>query len=141
MTTPTQTSIIQVVIDWAIAAGWPAAQETEWPLFPGPEILDAPDRAVFVTASTGPGYVTEEGSADASAFQARFRGPDNNPLAPEQAARQWEAMVRAAVFPATVDGIVVQHVHRQAGPPVPLPADPADRRFEWTCNYIIVTGA
>jgi hypothetical protein len=131
----------QLIIDWAAAAGWDIRQELGYPVLPGPEIVISPDRAVFVTPVTGPGYVTEEGSADAWGFQARFRGPADDPMAPELAAQQWEAMVMNALYPVQIDGVWISHIHRLAGPPVPLPPAPPDRRFEYTCDYLTVTGA
>lgn len=140
MTQPALISRTQVIIDWALTMGWDAAQETGWPLFPGPEILAAPDKAIFITTGTGPGYITEEGAADALSFQARVRGPSDNPLAAESAAFQFDALVFAyGQTPAVIDGVRVLTAHRLAGPPVPMPLDPRDRRFEFTCSYVFVT--
>lgn len=139
MTQPSLISRTQVVIDWATALGWDTEQELGFPLLPGHEIIAAPDRVVFITPVTGPGYVTEEASADAWGFQARVRGPSDDPLAAEVAAMQFDALVLAS--PAmSVDGVPVLAAHRMGGPPVPLPLDPQDRRFEFTCTYVIVTG-
>jgi hypothetical protein len=130
----------QLVIDFITGLGWDGAQETGYPLYPGPEILDAPDKAVFLTPSGGPGYVTEEAALDAWTFQARTRGPDDDPLAPELAAQQLDWYLLTARYPQQVDGVVIAMAARAGGPPSPLPLNPADRRFEFTCNYIVTTG-
>ena len=39
-----------------------------------------------------------------------------------------------------VDGVTVANITRLGSPPSPLPLDPADRRTEFTCTYIITTG-
>jgi hypothetical protein len=129
-----------VIIDWIALAGWDVTQETGYPLFPGPEVLDAPDRAVFVTPSGGPGYVTEEASADAWSFQARLRGAADDPLGAEASAQLLDWMILRGPRPVTVDGVPVQNVQRLGSPPSPLPLDPSDRRFEYVANYILTTG-
>jgi hypothetical protein len=130
----------QLVIDWITVLGWNTAQETGYPLFPGPEILDAPDRAVFVTPAGGPGWVTEEGGTDCWSVQLRVRGPDDDPLAPELAAQQLDWLILTASYPQHVDGVCVNTATRAAAPPSPLPLDPSDRRFEFVCTYLITTG-
>ena len=130
----------QVVIDFLTAAGWDATQETGYPFFPGPEILVSPDKAVFITATGGPGYTTEEGGTDAWSFQARVRGPEDDPLAAEAAAQLLDYVILHGPHPVTVDGVPVLNVQRLGSPPSPLPLDPSDRRFEYTANYIITTG-
>jgi hypothetical protein len=129
----------QLVIDWITSLGWDVTQETGYPLVPGPEILASPDRLVTVTASGGPGFVTEEGALDAWAMQLRVRGPADDPLAPELAAQQLDLLLFTGAG-LTVDGIRVAAATRLGSPPSPLPLDPADRRFEFTCSYIITTG-
>ena len=142
MTTPAMitTPRATVVIDFLTSAGWDATQETGYPMFPGPEILTAPDKAVFITATGGPGYTTEEGGTDAWSFQARVRGPADDPDAAEAAAALLDWTILGALKPANVDGVRVITCFRAGSPPVALPLDPSDRRFEFTCNYIIVTG-
>lgn len=139
MTQPALVSRTQVVIDWATALGWDTAQETGFPLLPGHEIVATPDKVVFITPVTGPGYVTEEGSADAQGFQVRVRGPADDPLAAEVAAYQFDALILAAPNGRLADGVAVLAAHRLAGPPTPMPLDPRDRRFEFTCSYVLVT--
>jgi len=131
----------QVICDWIASLGWDDRPELGYPLSPGPEIHDNPDRIVFITATGGPGYVTEEASADAATFQARVRGPADDVLAAQAAAQQLDALILGAPFPVQIDGVTVCHVHRMAGPPAALPLDPSDRRFEFTCNYVFITGA
>jgi hypothetical protein len=142
VTTPPAISVprVQVVIDWLAAAGWNTAQETGYPLLPGPEIIAEPDKAVFITPSGGPGYTTEEGCTDAWTFQARVRGPADDPLAPDAAAQLLDATILRGPTHVLVDGVPVLNVQRSGGPPSPLPLDPADRRFEYVCTYIITTG-
>lgn len=131
----------QVIIDLLTMLGWNVTQESGYPLLPGPEILDAPDRAVFLTPTGGPGWVTEEAALDCWGFQARTRGPSDDPLAAELAAQQLDVLILNGPYPARVDGMVITIVTRLGSPPAPLPLDPADRRFEYTCNYLITTGS
>jgi hypothetical protein len=143
MTYPQPAPVIaktQVVMDWIGSLGWGEAQETGYPLFPGPEILTSPDRAVFITQTPGPGWVTEEAALDCWGFQMRVRGPSDDPLAPELAAQQLDALIVNARFPAVIDGVTIALVTRASGTPVPLPLDPSDRRFEYVCTYLITTG-
>lgn len=137
ITTPRAT----VIIGFLAAAGWDVTQESGYPLYPGPEILTEPDRAVFITASGGPGYTTEEGGTDAWSFQARLRGPSDDPLAAEAGAQLLDWTILTAATPAQTDGVRVISCQRLGSPPAPLPLDPADRRFEYTADYIFVTGA
>lgn len=130
----------QVIIDWITSLGWPQQPELGFALLDGTYIMEEPDRAVFITPTGGPGYVTEEGSADCWSFQARVRGTTDDPNGPLQAATLLDQMILNAPFPASVDGVAIQHAHRAASPPAPLPVDPRDLRREFTCSYLIVTG-
>jgi hypothetical protein len=130
-----------VLIAWLTAAGWDITQETGYPLFPGPEILDAPDQAVFLTPTGGPGYTTEEGATDAWSFQARLRGPADDPDAAESAMQLLDWTILGAPHQVQAAGVTVINVQRLGSPPAALPLDPSDRRFEYTANYIITTGA
>ena len=132
---------VQVAIAFLVAAGWDITQETGYPLFEGPEILVSPDRAVFITPTPGPGYVTEEGGADAWGFQARVRGPSDNPDAANAAAQLLDWTILRAVTPARVCGVRVINCQRLGSTPSPLPLDPADRRTEYTADYILTIGA
>lgn len=134
------TAQTQVVMDWITSLGWDVTQESGYPLRPGPEITQEPDQIVHITGTGGPGYTTEEPATDAWSFQARVRGPANDPLKAEEAADLLDSMIRTASFPVVVDGVKIQNVHRMAGRPAPLPLDPADRRFEYTCNYVMIAG-
>lgn len=130
----------EVLIGWLTAAGWDTTQETGWPLLPGPEIEPAPDKVVHLTPAGGPGYTTEEGGTDAWSFQARLRGPADDPDAAQAAAQLLDWTILTAP-PAVIGGVPVLNVQRLGSPPSPLPLDPADRRFEYTATYVIVTGA
>ncbi len=143
MTTPLSvtTPRVQVLTDWLISAGWDATQESGYPLYPGPEILTEPDQAVFLTPTGGPGYTTEEGGTDAWSFQARLRGPSDDPLAAQAAAGLLDWTILNGPHPVQVDGVNVLNVQRLGAPPAALPLDPADRRFEYVANYILTTGA
>ena len=132
---------VQLLIDWLTLAGWNTTQETGWPLYPGPEILTEPDKAVFLTCTGGPGYVTEEGGVDAWTFQARLRGAADDPLGAQAAAQLLDWTILTGPRPVAVDGVNVLNVQRLGSPPTALPLDPADRRFELTANYIVTTGA
>jgi hypothetical protein len=130
----------QVIIDWLTGLGWNVTQETGYPLLDGTYIAEAPDKVVLITPTGGPGYVTEEGTADAWSFQARVRGEPEDPFGPQLAAQQLDYMILNAPFPVTVDGVVIPHAHRAAGPPTPLPVDTGDLRREYTCSYLFITG-
>jgi hypothetical protein len=131
---------VQVIMDWITSLGWNATQELGYPLYPGPLILDEPDQSVWITPTGGPGYITEEPSADAWSFQAMTRGPSDDPFTPDSVARLLDQMILAAPFPASADGVNIQHVHRLGGPPAALPVDPGDLRHTFTCNYIMIAG-
>lgn len=131
----------QLLTDFLTGLGWDTTQETGYPLLPGPEILTAPDREVTLTPSGGPGYVTEEAALDAWTFQARLRGPADDPITAELAAQLLDWLILTAPCPQQVDGVTVAVITRLGSPPSPLPLDPADRRTEFTCTYIITTGA
>ena len=49
-------------------------------------------------------------------------------------------MILSASTPANVDGIRVINCQRLGGPPSVLPLDPGDRRFEYTADYVFITG-
>lgn len=142
MTTPAVITVARstVIIDWLALAGWDMTQETGYPAFAGPEIVDAPDKAVFITATPGPGYRTEEGGTDSWGFQARLRGPEDDQLAAQAAAQLLDYAILHGPHPVQVDGVPVQNVQRLGSSPAALPLDPSDRRFEYTANYIITTG-
>ena len=109
---------------------------------PGPEILVSPDRLVTITATGGPGYGTEEGGVDAWSFQARLRGPSDDPDRGRggRADAGLDDPDRPLPGPS-VNGVRVISCQRLGSPPTVLPLDPSDRRFEFTANYIFVTGA
>lgn len=130
----------QLIIDWLTSAGWNVTQESGFPLYPGPEILFEPDKAVFITPTGGPGYVTEEGGADAWSFQARLRGGADDPLGAQASAQLLDWTILNGPHPVQVDGVNVLNVQRLGPPPSALPLDQNDRRFEYTANYIITTG-
>jgi len=131
----------QVIIGFLTSTGWDATQETGYPLVPGPEILTSPDRLVTITATGGPGYTTEEGGTDAWSFQARLRGPSDDPLTAQMAAQMLDWTILTAPTPAWSYGVRVINCFRLGSPPTVLPLDPADRRFEYVADYIFVTGA
>jgi len=130
----------QVICDWIASLGWDDREELGYPLSPGTEIHDNPDKIVFIAGTGGPGYTTEEPATDAVTFQARVRGPADDPLAARLAADTLDALILSAPFPAQVDGVTIVHVHRLAGRPSMLPLDEADKRFELTCSYVLVIG-
>jgi hypothetical protein len=129
----------QLVIDFITSLGWDVTQESGYPLYPGPEILTSPDKLVTITPAGGPGYVTEEAALDTWTFQARVRGPADDPVTPELAAQQLDWAILAASYPAMVDGMQIAAATRSGGPPTALPLNPADRRFEFTCTYLITS--
>jgi hypothetical protein len=129
----------QVIIDWIVGLGWDNTEETGAPVVPGPYIQTMPDKIVHITGGGGPGYL-DEGALDSNLFQARVRGPADDPFAAEALATLLDSMIFSARFPATVDGVTIVHVHRLGGGPSPLPLDPSDKRYELTCNYMLITG-
>jgi hypothetical protein len=131
----------QLVMDWLALAGWDTAQESGYPLSPGPEVLSEPDKLVTVTPTGGPGYVTDEGGADAWSWQARLRGAADDPLGAQAAAQLLDWTILTGPHPVQVDGVNVLNVQRAGPPPSALPLDMNDRRFEYVANYIITTGA
>lgn len=130
----------QVIIDWITSLGWDTRQELGFPLFAGPMILPEPDRSVWITGSGGPGYVTDEGSADGGNFQARVRGTTDDPYGAELAAMQLDFLILKAPFPVTIDGVPIFSVSRAGNGPTPLPVDPKDLRVEFTTSYTMITG-
>ena len=143
MTVPAMVTVArdQLVCDLLAQAGWDDSQETGYTLSPGSEIHDNPDQIVFIVATGGPGYVIEEGGADAWSFQARVRGPADDPQAASVAAQLLDWTILTASYPVSVDGVRVLNCQRMGAPPSALPLDPNDRRFEFTANYIVTTGA
>ena len=129
-----------LLTDFLTVLGWDMTQESGYPAFPGPEILTSPDKALFLTPSGGPGFITEEAALDAWNFQARLRGGSDDPLGAELTAQQLDWLILTAQAPQVVDGIVVANIARLGSPPSPLPLDPADRRFEYVTTYVITTG-
>jgi hypothetical protein len=142
MTIPAAITVARatVIIDWLTLTGWDTTEEVGFPLLAGPEIIAEPDKAVFITPTGGPGYTTEEGGTDAWSFQARTRGPADDPLTAQAAAQLLDWMILRGPRNALIDGVPVLNCQRLGGPPTPLPLDPSDRRFELTCNYVITTG-
>jgi hypothetical protein len=130
-----------VIIDWITSLGWDGMAELGYPLLPGPLILAEPDRSVWITGSGGPGYVTEEGSVDASSFQVRVRGTTDDVYGPEIVAMQLDNLILKAPMPVVIDGVPIQSVARSGSGPTPLPVDPNDNRHEFTTTYIISMGA
>ena len=95
---------------------------------------------MFLTPTGGPGYGTEEGGVDAWGFQARLRGPSDDPAAAMAGAQLLDWTILTGPHPVRVDGVNVLNVQRLGAPPSPLPPDPSDRRFEYTADYILTTG-
>jgi hypothetical protein len=128
------------VISWLASLGWDTRQEYGAPLVLGPYVLKVPDQLVTLTPVPGPGYVLEA-DADAGAFQARVRGPQNDQAAAEKLAYSLDALILAAPFPAIVDGHVIIHAHRLGGSPAPLAADPDDAdRWSYVTTYVCIAG-
>ena len=131
----------QLLEDWLVSLGWDTTQESGYPVLHGPEILDMPERALFVTPTPGPGWVTEEAALDTWGFQARLRGPQDDPDTPQLMMQRLDVMIlNGGQRRAVVDGVQIFMVTRSGGTPTPLPLDPQDRRFEYVCTYLITTG-
>jgi hypothetical protein len=134
------TAKVSVVIALIEQLGWDTTQESGWPLQPGPEIQTNPDRLLTITVTPGPGWITEEAALDCWGFQARLRGPENDPITPGLMIQRLDVMLLNGPWPQSVGNVVVVALNRQGTAPSPLPLDPGDRRFEYTCTYLITTG-
>lgn len=130
----------QVIVDWLGSLGWNEAQETGWPIVPGPYVPPDPDRLVVITGGGGPGYTTEEPATDASNFQALVRGAPEDPYGAEATAQLLDRLILRAPFPVQVDGTWVVACSRIGSGPTPLPYDPSDQRTTLTTNYTITMG-
>jgi hypothetical protein len=130
----------QLIEDWIISLGWDVTQELGYPVSHGPEIITSPDRLLTITPSPGPGWVTEEGAVDCWGFQARLRGPSDDPDTPQLMAERLDVLIMNSPRNVTIDGVVVKMVTRAGATPTPLPLDPQERRFEYVCTYLITTG-
>lgn len=121
--------------------GWDTTQESGAPVVPGPYILPSPDRLVTITGTSGPGWMLE-GAADASGFQARVRGGQNDPDDAEALAFALDALIFGASFPVTsASGQKIIQVRRLGGTPSPLSGSPDDGdRTEFTCLYVAFAG-
>lgn len=128
----------KTIANFIRSLGWDETEETGYPIKPGPEIINAPDRILFVTGTGGPGYVTDEGSAEAVSFQARLRGPADDPDEPDSMIHLLDRAILAAPFPVQIGPIRIQSVSRAGSPPAPLPVDPNDLRHEFTCSYVMI---
>lgn len=144
MTTPQPVPTVAkvtVIMDWIESLGWDVTQESGYPMYPGPEVTDiGPARALFITPTPGPGWLTEEAAMDCWGFQARLRGPDDDPVMPSLMMQRLDVLILNAPTPVVIDGQLIQMVTRSGGTPSPLPLDPSGRRFEYTCTYLITTG-
>lgn len=128
------------VIAWILSLGWDASQEAGAPVVPGPLILEMPDRLLTVTPTPGPGFLLEA-AADASTFQARVRGSQNDYADAEGLAYALDSLILGASFPAIVGGYTLIHVHRLGGTPSPLSGGPdLGDRFEMVCTYVCIAG-
>jgi hypothetical protein len=130
----------QVIEDWIISLGWDVTPETGFPVSHGPEIIGSPDRLLTITPSPGPGWITEEAGLDTWGFQARLRGPSDDPDTPQLMSERLDVLILNAPRNVTVDGVLIKMVTRSGGTPTPLPLDPQERRFEYVCTYLITTG-
>lgn len=129
------------LVAWILSLGWDGTQETGAPVLTGPYVPDEPDKCVIVTPTPGPGF-TNEAATDASAFQARVRGSQNDQPGAETLAYLLDALILGASFPAvTGSGQVIVHVHRLGGTPSPLASGPDDGdRSEFVTSYICIAG-
>jgi hypothetical protein len=133
-------SLTDTVIAWLTTLTWDQTQETGYPFVPGNYPTEEPDRLVFITATGGPGYVTDEGSADAATFQIRLRAPADSETEAEGKAEDLDLLILQALYPVVVNGVRIQHVHRLGGRPAALPVSPDDLRYQYTCNYVVTYG-
>lgn len=128
---------LSTIISWLTGLGWDASQESGAPILPGPYIRKMPDRLVTLTSTPGPGYVLEA-AADAQAFQARVRGPQNDQDGAEALALALDGLVLNASFPCVVAARTLIFCRRLGSQPSPLGAAPdqADR-YEYTASYVL----
>lgn len=129
----------KAVLSWIKALGWDTRQEQGAPLVMGPYIPKSPDKLVIITPTPGPGFLWD-GAADASAFQARVRGGQNDQPGAEELALALDSLIFGASFPVALpSGQVISHIHRAAGAPAPLASDPDDaERYEYICSYLCI---
>ncbi len=128
------------IIGWLENLGWDTTQESGSPILAGPYVPDEPDRCVIATPTPGPGYMLE-GATDASGFQLRVRGGQNDPAGAEADAYALDSLILGASFPAVISGRVIVHVHRLGGTPSPLASGPDDGdRSEFVTGYICIAG-
>jgi hypothetical protein len=129
----------KAVLAWLAGLGWDTRQERGAPLVKGPYVPKSPDRLVIVTPTPGAGYVWD-GAADASAFQTRVRGGQNDQDDAEELALALDRLILNASFPVLLpSGQVISHIHRAAGAPAPLASDPDDaERYEYICSYLCI---
>jgi hypothetical protein len=129
----------KAVISWLTSLGWDTRQERGCPIVMGPYIPKSPDRLCVLTPAPGPGYVWD-GAADASAFQARVRGGQNDQPDAEHLALALDSLIFGASFPVLLpSGQVISHVHRAGGAPAPLGSEPDDGdRFFYVCSYLCI---
>lgn len=129
----------KAVITWLSALGWDTRQERGAPLVKGPYVPKMPDRLVILTPTGGPGFLWD-GAADASSFQARVRGGQNDQDSAETLALALDTLILNASFPVLLpSGQVISHIHRAGGPPSPLAGDPDDAdRWSYTCQYLCI---
>lgn len=138
---PPSVAKVRLITDWITSLGWNITPPTGYPVYPGPESDDiGPDRALFITPTPGPGFITEEAALDCWGFQALLRGPADDPVTPGLVMQQFDVMILNASFPAVVDGMLITLIARSGSTPVPLPLNPQDRRFSYVCTYLITTG-
>lgn len=116
------------------------------PVFTGPFIEVMPDRIVTVTITPGTGY-SFEGAADQCGFQARVRGKGSANYREaysdaERMAMALDSLIFSAAFPVVLpDGKLIARAYRLGGQPAPLAPAPDDGdRFEFVCNYVVITG-
>lgn len=127
------------LINWLASLGWDGTQESGAPLIMGPYVPDSPDKMVVVSPTPGPGFQFEA-AADASGFQARVRGGQNDQPGAESLAYALDSLILGAQFPVLgASGKTIIHIHRLGGTPWPLSPNPDDaERFSYVTQYVVI---
>ena len=142
--------LLSTAVAWVVdSLGWnaddPSLDRFGVPVLPGPYIPPMPDRLVIITKAPGSGFLWE-GSGEGNLVQIRVRGMQSprdvqSYADAESLASQLDSLIYGANFPITVNNQLIIRAWRSGSAPVVLGAGPDDAdRYEFACNYAIITG-
>jgi Bacteriophage minor capsid protein len=101
----------------------------------GYELVEQPDRVVFVTPNGGPGEKRERVFEDVT-VQIRTRGAQNDPADAQALAAQVDGALMGPHYPITVGGHRVVSIVQAGGSPAIIGRDEA-RRYECSASYVL----